>query len=275
MGLMQTNRIAQIEASLGDDPQRKVRRQMLAALALLLTALVLVLIKDREFWFPSAPVVQSESEPLSEPIEQAVPTPTAQTGAVSKTIHPVAAARKKAKPHMPSAALPAGSNPAATPAPAVASRAVLPPLQVEVVAGDKHRPVQGGTNSVKVDLQPQTAASLSQAASAKRASDSTGVTEAAGRVRLSTGAADMVSRSVQPSYPLLAKQMKVEGAVVLNALIGRDGNIQQLQVLSGPTILSSAARQAVQQWRFKPYMQAGQAVETESRITVNFTIWTR
>jgi TonB family protein len=275
MGLMQTNRIAGIEASLGDDPGRKVRRQMLVALALLLAALVLVLIKDREFWFPSASVVQSESEPVSEPIEQAVPAPTAQSGAVSKTTQPVAAARMKAKSHTPPTALPAVSSSAATAAPANANRTVLPPLQVEVVAGDEHRPVEGGSNSVKVDLQAQPPASLSQAASAKPASDSTGVTEAAARVRLSTGAADIVSRSVQPSYPLLAKQMKVEGAVVLNALIGRDGNIQQLHVLSGPTILSAAARQAVEQWRFKPFMQAGQAVETESRITVNFTIWTR
>ena len=128
---------------------------------------------------------------------------------------------------------------------------------------------------MKVDLQPQPPASPSQAASAKRDSDSTGVTAAPGRVRLSPSAAGIVSRSVEPNYPLLAKQMKVEGAVVLNALIGRDGNIQQLQVLSGPTILSAAAREAVRQWRFKPYLQLGQAVETESRITVNFTIWTR
>jgi TonB family protein len=274
MGLMQTNRIAEIETSFGDDLQRKVRRQMLVALTLLLAALVLVLIKDREFWFPSAPIAQSESEPLAEPTEYAVPAPSAQSVTATTTIHPVAAIQTKAKPHTPPAALPAATNPA-TPVPAVASRAVLPPLQVEVVAGDEHRPVQGGNNSVKVDLQPQSPASALQVASAARPSDSAGVTNAAGRVRLSPGAADIVSSSVQPSYPLLAKQMKVEGAVVMNALIGRDGNIQQLQVLSGPTILSAAAREAVQQWRFKPYLQSGQAVESESRITVNFTIWTR
>lgn len=267
MGLMQTNRVAEMETSFGDDLQRKVRRQMLVALSLLLTALVLVLIKDREFWFPPAPVAQSESEPLSEPVEQAVPAPSAST------TQPVASARMKAKTHTPAAA-PAGSKAAAS-APAAASRAVLPPLQVEVVAGDEHHPVQGGNNSVKVDLQAQTPASVSQAASAKPASGPSGVTEAAGRVRMSPGAASIITRSVEPDYPLLAKQMKVEGAVVLNALIGRDGNIQQLQVLSGPAILSAAARQAVQQWRFKPYLEAGQAVETESRITVNFTIWTR
>ena len=128
---------------------------------------------------------------------------------------------------------------------------------------------------MKVDVQPGTPASATQAASREKPSDSTGVVAAAGRVRLSPNATGIVSRSVEPDYPLLAKQMKVEGAVVLNALIGRDGNIQKLQVLSGPAILSAAAREAVQQWRFRPYLQSGEAVETESRITVNFTIWTR
>ena len=135
MGLMQTNRVAEMETSFGDDLQRKVRRQMLVALSLLLTALVLVLIKDREFWFPPAPVAQSESEPLSEPVEQAVPAPSAST------TQPVASARMKAKTHTPAAA-PAGSKAAAS-APAAASRAVLPPLQVEVVAGDRAPPGSG------------------------------------------------------------------------------------------------------------------------------------
>ena len=271
MGLMQANQVAEIKSSFGDDSQQKVRRQMLIALTLLLAALVLVLVKDREFWFPSAPVVQSESEP----VEEVVPAPNAHSKLRAQPAQPVAAAPLKGKAHTPARKSPAATNPAATSSSVGTSRAVLPPLQVEVVAGDEHRPVQGGSNSVKVDLQPRTPVSPTQAASAERASDSTGVVAATGRVRLSPDAAGIVSRSVEPDYPLLAKQMKVEGAVVLNALIGRDGNIQQLQVLSGPTILSAAAREAVQQWRFRPYLQSGQAVETESRITVNFTIWTR
>jgi protein TonB len=100
------------------------------------------------------------------------------------------------------------------------------------------------------------------------------VTNAAAQVRLSPGTAEVVSHPVDPNYPMLAKQMKVQGSVVLQALIGKDGNIQDLQVLSGPAILSAAAREAVKQWRFKPYLQAGQPVETEARITVNFTIST-
>ena len=104
--------------------------------------------------------------------------------------------------------------------------------------------------------------------------DPAGIADATARVHLSPGAADLLTRPVQPNYPLLAKEMKVQGAVVLEALIGRDGNIQDLHVLSGPTILSTAAREAVKQWRFRPYLQSGQAVETEARITVNFTIST-
>jgi protein TonB len=68
--------------------------------------------------------------------------------------------------------------------------------------------------------------------------------------------------------------MKVQGAVILEALISKTGSIQDIQVLSGPAILSEAAREAVKQWHFKPYYQGGRAVETEARITVNFTIST-
>jgi protein TonB len=69
--------------------------------------------------------------------------------------------------------------------------------------------------------------------------------------------------------------MKIQGAVVLDVLIGREGIIQHLRVLSGPAILSAAAQEAVKQWRFRPYLQSGQPVETEARITVNFTIFTQ
>jgi protein TonB len=68
--------------------------------------------------------------------------------------------------------------------------------------------------------------------------------------------------------------MKVQGAVAIQALIGASGEIQDLRILSGPSILASAAQEAVRQWRFKPYLQNGQPVETQARITVNFTIST-
>jgi protein TonB len=64
----------------------------------------------------------------------------------------------------------------------------------------------------------------------------------------------------------------VQGSVVLQAVVGTDGSIENLRVLSGPAVLATAAQQAVRQWRFKPYLQNGQPVETKARIIVNFTI---
>ena len=167
---------------------------------------------------------------------------------------------------------------AATPSIVATDRAALPPLEVEVVAGGQRSIVQPANHSVKVDLQagtPPTAAPSSISQSAAAEVERAPVTTNAGeRVRLSPDTAQAVERPVQPNYPMLAKEMKVQGSVVLQALIGQEGSIQDLRVLSGPAILSTAAMDAVRQWRFRPYLQAGQAVETEARITVNFTIST-
>jgi TonB family protein len=86
-------------------------------------------------------------------------------------------------------------------------------------------------------------------------------------------ASDSTPAHKQPvAYPLLTEATAVQGSVLLQALIGVDGGVQELRVISGPTILVSAARQAVQQWRFKPYLVNGKPVETYARVTVNFTI---
>ncbi len=264
MPLPEENELPELNPAFGDDTEHKQRRQMLIALILLLVALILVLVKDREFWFPPAPPAESESEP----VEQVSPTPQTQTPPSTVPVKPSVPARAKAKSRTPP---PPAISPTPAPAlaPVVTSRTVLPPLEVEVVAGDEHRTIQAGTNSVKVDLQAR-----APVTSTPPPSDSGGA-GATARVHLSPGTAEIVSRPVEPNYPMLAKQMKVQGAVVLEALIGRDGNIQDLHILSGPAILSAAAREAVKQWRFKPYLQSGQAVETEARITVNFTISTQ
>jgi TonB family protein len=74
------------------------------------------------------------------------------------------------------------------------------------------------------------------------------------------------------SYPLLTQATAVQGSVLLQTLIAADGSVEEMRVISGPTILVSAARQAVQQWKFKPYLLNGKPVETYARVTVNFTI---
>jgi protein TonB len=285
--MLQEKDIAEQGSQLDTRSPIRQRRQMLLALILLLAALIVVVGKDWNFWFPSnSPAEESTEEPapsVTEPSESQPSQP--QTGHTS----PATPHTAKPKPHAP--AVPAASLTRTTAAPSItaSNRAALPPLEVEVVAGGQHTVLQPTNHSVKVDLQSGAPArpapgiasepkvpSSAQSASAQPATEQPAAvaTNAGERVRLSPDTAQAVERPVEPNYPMLAKQMKVQGSVVLQALIGREGSIQDLRVLSGPAILSTAAMDAVKQWRFRPYFQSGVPVETEARITVNFTIST-
>ncbi|HKT49957.1 MAG TPA: energy transducer TonB [Candidatus Angelobacter sp.] len=81
--------------------------------------------------------------------------------------------------------------------------------------------------------------------------------------------AQLVHR-VEPVYPRIAVVTGIQGEVKLHALIAKDGTIQSLSVSSGQPILAQAALDAVRQWRYRPYILNGQAVEVETFITVNF-----
>jgi protein TonB len=75
---------------------------------------------------------------------------------------------------------------------------------------------------------------------------------------------------VEPVYPHIAAISGIQGQVKLHAIIGRDGRIQSLNVISGHPLLVHAALDAVEQWRYRPYILNGEAVEVETLITVNF-----
>ncbi len=77
---------------------------------------------------------------------------------------------------------------------------------------------------------------------------------------------------VQPNYPVPARQARIQGQVVLRAMISRDGTIENLQVVSGHPMLISAAVDAVRQWRYRPYILNGEPVEVETQVTVNFVL---
>jgi protein TonB len=77
---------------------------------------------------------------------------------------------------------------------------------------------------------------------------------------------------VSPQYPTEAGRARIEGTVVLMAVIGTDGSVKDLRVESGLPMLARAAIDAVKQWRYKPYIVNGEPVEIDSRITVNFTL---
>jgi protein TonB len=93
------------------------------------------------------------------------------------------------------------------------------------------------------------------------------------RVRVSQGVTQgLLIRKVQPTYPPLARQARIQGAVQLQAEISKDGSIENLRLISGHPMLAPAAIEAVKQWRYKPYILNGEPVEVETQITVNFTL---
>jgi TonB family protein len=256
------------------EQDQRQRSRMIIALALLLVALALVLIKDRDFWFPPSTSAELEADDqdtlaAAQPTQEETTPPQAARG--HKTVPPFLKSKKRASSKAPV------MQAELAPMTPMITRAALPPLQVEVVAGDEHRTMRPGSNSVRVDLQPKAAqqpVTVPAAAESSAGNTPGPATDAAERVRLSPDTTQALARPVNPDYPLLARQMKVQGSVLMQALISRDGVIQDLQVLSGPPILASAAQEAVKQWRFKPYYQEGAAVETQAHITVNFTIST-
>src|SRR5271165_763373 len=92
-------------------------------------------------------------------------------------------------------------------------------------------------------------------------------------VKLSEGVlqAQLISR-IEPQYPPLARQTRTEGTVQLHAIIGRDGRITSLEVISGHPLLAKAALDAVRQWSYRPTLLNGEAVEVETSITVIFRL---
>jgi protein TonB len=93
------------------------------------------------------------------------------------------------------------------------------------------------------------------------------------RVRVSQGVSQgLLIHQVKPSYPPLARQARIQGAVVLQAVIAKDGTIQNLRVVQGHPMLVQSALDAVKQWRYKPYYLNNEPVEVETSITVNFTL---
>jgi protein TonB len=84
--------------------------------------------------------------------------------------------------------------------------------------------------------------------------------------------AAMAIRAPKPSYPPLAKQARIQGVVRLNAVIGKDGTIQDLKAASGHPLLVPAALEAVRQWLYKPTLLNGEPVEVVTVIDVNFTL---
>jgi protein TonB len=79
-------------------------------------------------------------------------------------------------------------------------------------------------------------------------------------------------RKTQPTYPALARSARIQGIVVLQAVISKQGTIENVTVLTGHPMLIPAAIDAVRQWRYRPYILNNELVEVGTQITVNFSL---
>jgi len=79
-------------------------------------------------------------------------------------------------------------------------------------------------------------------------------------------------RRVQPEYPPIARSARIQGQVVLAAVISKEGTIENLRALAGHPMLVQAALEAASQWRYRPYILNNEPVEVETQITVNFSL---
>ena len=83
---------------------------------------------------------------------------------------------------------------------------------------------------------------------------------------------DQIVRRVHPNYPKQARARKVQGTVVLEAIVNKKGTVDSLQLVSGDSLLAQAAADAVKQWKYKPYFHNGEPTEFQTRITIDFKL---
>jgi TonB family protein len=94
-----------------------------------------------------------------------------------------------------------------------------------------------------------------------------------GRVRVSPGVEQgLVITKVPPQYPPEAKDAHIQGLVLMNVIVDKEGNVANVQLISGHPLLAPAAIDAVKQWKYKPYLLNETPVEVETQVHVNFTL---
>jgi TonB family protein len=93
------------------------------------------------------------------------------------------------------------------------------------------------------------------------------------RVRVSSGVSQgLLVNKVSPEYPADAREQHIQGVVILQVNIDKEGNVNNVELISGHPLLAPAAIEAVKQWKYKPYLLNGEPVEVDTQVQVNFTL---
>jgi protein TonB len=227
------------------------------------------------------PAVQQQTSPAqTEPAPQAVVSGTPVTSAT---------ATLGTSPHSSTeTATPANGKPSPAKSPSGSSSTILDVTPVEAEKGPeaivvKTAPTQSATPKPATQEPEQAPApeslGVTSTASQKAISGIASATpinvpkQTPQTMKVSQGVLQgMLVKKVQPLYPPQAQQRRIQGSVVMQATIGKDGSITNVKVLSGDSQLAQAATDAVRQWKYKPYVLNGEPVEIQSQVTVNFKL---
>ncbi len=205
------------------------------------------------------------------PLYRTLPLPKREMVTMLYLQPPAAASGNATKLRAPSAPSPSISTPRNTSisAPVQKTRETLPPpvgTTSGVVGGVPGGMVGGIPGGVFSEM-------LNRAASVPALAKLPVLPTPVKRIRVAARVAEAnLIHDVPPQYPPEAGRARIEGTVVLMALIDKDGTVKDVRVESGLPLLAQAAIDAVKQWRYKPYLMDGEPVEVDSRITINFTL---
>ena len=129
-------------------------------------------------------------------------------------------------------------------------------------------PAHGTVGSVPGGIPPDQAGGIVDAVDARDPQ-----APAPKRVRVSQGTEEALSlKKVPPEYPQEARDDRIQGSVVLKVIVDKQGNVANIELISGHPVLAPAAIKAVKQWMYMPYLLNQQPVEVETQVTVNFTL---
>jgi protein TonB len=208
---------------------------------------------------PVQDVASTPSQPLTNPIEQGPDITLSTTPA-----HPSAA--KKPTPIVAPNTVVRTPPDAKVPVPMVVKNEPPNPASPRLFQQDSAPPAPGSLG-VAAGANDQTLSGIMSTPAANLPQP------APQKLKISQGVSQgLLVKSVPPVYPALARQMHLQGDVELLASIGKDGSITGVKLLSGDSVLSRAAIDAVKQWKYKPYYLDDQPVEIQTQITVKFKL---
>ncbi|HTC92929.1 MAG TPA: TonB family protein [Terriglobales bacterium] len=216
------------------------------------------------------------SPAAAEPAAHAAPSTLIQTTYIPHKVSETATAQVSTA-SQPSTAV---SQPAAQPEPvAMSASAALAPTPAPVTAAalvpQARSPMvaEPVVSTPRVESKPAPAVTAMNTAAPSISSPALSTPNAPTRIHISaTSLDDYIAHKVPPVYPPIAKMARVEGVVVLDVVLNKNGELAEVKVVSGPAMLARGALDAVRQWHFKPYIVDGSPIEIESQVTMSFRL---